>query len=132
MLKKKTKKTKTKNNADEKEEEESFEDDKEEIQEKKTRRRGTRRRRRTVVDSDENHAIGRTVRIQVRGGGFARVGDIMDAPIRIAKLERQTAQALAGSGENVVEFTDTFERKNHAETLFSKREDSPKWFWIKC
>ena len=29
------------------------------------------------MDGDENHAMGRTVRIQVRGGGFARVGDIM-------------------------------------------------------
>ena len=53
---------------------------------------------------------------------------LWDAPIRIAKLERQTSQSLeliggggAGNGENVVEFMDTFERKNHAETLFSRR-----------
>ena len=53
---------------------------------------------------------------------------LWDAPIRIPALERRTSQSLerldggAGNGENVVvEFMDTFERKNHEETLFSKR-----------
>ena len=53
---------------------------------------------------------------------------LWDAPIRIPALERRTPQSLErlteapGTAENVVvEFMDTFERKNHEETLFSKR-----------
>ena len=120
-VKKKTKKTKTKNNADEKEEEESFEDDEEDSGEE---------------DEGEEEREGgdellwtatKTMRwdepFEYRYAVVDSHGSVIlwDAPIRIAKLERQTAQALAGNGENVVEFTDTFERKNHAETLFSKR-----------
>ena len=118
-MKKKTKKTK--NNADEKEEEESFEDDDEDSGEE---------------DEGEEEREGgdellwtatKTMRwdepFEYRYAVVDSHGSVIlwDAPIRIAKLERQTSRALTGNGENVVEFTDTFERKNHAETLFSKR-----------
>ena len=117
----KTKTKKTKNNADEKEEEESFEDDDEDSGEE---------------DEGEEEREGgdellwtatKTMRwdepFEYRYAVVDSHGSVIlwDAPIRIAKLERQTSRALTGNGENVVEFTDTFERKNHAETLFSKR-----------
>ena len=117
----KTKTKKTKNNADEKEEEESFEDDEEDSGEE---------------DEGEEEREGgdellwtatKTMRwdepFEYRYAVVDSHGSVIlwDAPIRIAKLERQTSRALTGNGENVVEFTDTFERKNHAETLFSKR-----------
>ena len=113
-VKKKTKKTK--NNADEKEEEESFEDDEEDSGEE---------------DEGEEEREGgdellwtatKTMRwdepLEYRYAVVDSHGSVIlwDAPIRIAKLERQTSRALTGNGENVVEFTDTFERKNHAET----------------
>ena len=60
--------------------------------------------------------------------GFARVGDIVGrthSNTRLRTADVSIFRALGRrrrTGENVVvEFMDTFERKNHEETLFSKR-----------